>query len=197
MLFRSRDGGRFPTDGLFALLLVAVLLFLVLFVILVLQYSGGSPCGEPDDKEKRSIDMGSVHPGAENKYHDFADEVDDYLAADKKADDKKADDKKATDDNTLYRMMSIIEKMADERKAVDASMKEWMKAAEESMMADGEWKEIANQWKNINAERKEIDDPERVAMERPRPAVSRKGSVGRWVDSVRDNRTPDTSIADA
>lgn len=63
---------------------------------LVLQYSNGSPCGKDKEKDKKRRDiLGSVHDGAENKYHDFSDEDDDYMTY---KDDDDDDDKKKKDD---------------------------------------------------------------------------------------------------
>lgn len=87
---------------------------------LILQYSNGSPCGEKvkeKDKEKkrRSPDiLGSVHDGAENKYHDYPDEDDDdYMAYKDSEDDDDKDKKKDKNKETERRKSATISFLCD------------------------------------------------------------------------------------
>jgi cation-dependent mannose-6-phosphate receptor len=70
---------------------------------LVLQYTGGSPCGS---SEKRNDKRASVHEGARYKYHDFDDEEEEETSSPRRTsktdddeDEKKDKDKQKDKDN--------------------------------------------------------------------------------------------------
>jgi cation-dependent mannose-6-phosphate receptor len=55
---------------------------------LVLQYTGGSPCGEGTSRRNQKRSPGSVHPGASYRYNDYSDEAENDMRANE---DEKSD----------------------------------------------------------------------------------------------------------